>query len=121
LFVCISRLLVLAPKAVMKALNLANQLTILRLILIPFFLLTVSYNHLGWALTIFVLAGITDGLDGIIARWWKQQTSLGQYLDPMADKLLLSTAFLILTFPVVDYPYVIPPWLTIRVIRMVAT
>jgi cardiolipin synthase (CMP-forming) len=54
-------------------------------------------RHYGWALTLFVLAGMSDGLDGLLARTLKQQTMLGQYLDPIADKLLLSTMFLVLS------------------------
>jgi len=73
-----------------------NLLTLLRLIFVPFAVIAVLYDHYGWALTIFVVAGITDGLDGLLARLLKQKTVLGQYLDPIADKLLLSTMFLML-------------------------
>lgn len=54
--------------------------------------------HYGWALAIFVIAGLSDGLDGLLARWLQQKTTLGGYLDPIADKLLLSSMFLVLSF-----------------------
>jgi cardiolipin synthase len=54
-------------------------------------------NHYGWALVLFVLAGISDALDGLLARWLEQRTVLGQFLDPIADKLLLSSMFLVLS------------------------
>jgi Phosphatidylglycerophosphate synthase len=72
-------------------LTLANQITILRIMLIPVFVLLVVYERLGWALLTFLVAGVTDALDGLIARWTRQHTSLGAWLDPMADKLLLVT------------------------------
>lgn len=73
-----------------------NQLTLLRLCIIPFLVLSIFDHHYRTAFALFVLAGITDGLDGLLARWLRQRTVLGQYLDPMADKLLLSTLFLVL-------------------------
>src|SRR6201996_5968925 len=73
-----------------------NQLTLLRLCIIPFIVLTVLDGHFRIAFALFVLAGITDGMDGLLARWLQQRTKLGQYLDPVADKLLLSTLFLVL-------------------------
>jgi cardiolipin synthase len=73
-----------------------NQLTFLRLCLIPFLVLAVLDGHYPLAFAIFMLAGVTDGLDGLLARWLHQRTVLGQYLDPVADKLLLSTLFLVL-------------------------
>ena len=72
--------------------TLANQLTLLRMLLIPAFVLLVVYGRFGWALTVFVIAGITDALDGLIARWTGQKSELGAWLDPAADKLLLVTA-----------------------------
>ena len=74
-----------------------NLLTLLRLIFLPFAVIAVLGGHYGWALVIFVVAGISDGLDGLLARLMEQQTTLGQYLDPIADKLLLSTMFLVLS------------------------
>jgi cardiolipin synthase (CMP-forming) len=73
-----------------------NQLTLLRLCIIPFLVLAVLDGHYRTAFALFILAGVTDGLDGLLARWLQQRTVLGQYLDPVADKLLLSTLFLVL-------------------------
>lgn len=72
-----------------------NLLTFLRLCLIPFLVLAVLNSHYLTAFVLFIVAGISDGLDGFAARILKQQTQLGQYLDPVADKLLLSTLFLV--------------------------
>ena len=74
-----------------------NQLTLLRMAFLPFIVIKLVEGHYVSALTLFVLAGLSDGLDGILARTLKQQTLLGQYLDPIADKLLLSTMFLVLS------------------------
>lgn len=74
-----------------------NLLTLLRLFLIPYIVIQILDGKYGLALTLFVIAGISDGLDGLIARALRQSTRLGQYLDPIADKLLLSTMFLTLT------------------------
>jgi cardiolipin synthase (CMP-forming) len=73
-----------------------NLLTFLRLCLIPFLVIAVLEAHYGTALTLFVIAGLSDGLDGLAARLLKQHTQIGQYLDPVTDKLLLSTLFLVL-------------------------
>ena len=100
----------------MSVLTLANQLTLLRMLLIPGFVILVLYGHLGWALTVFVTAGVTDGLDGIIARRSGQKTSLGAWLDPMADKLLLVTTFIVLTLPGLDLANRLPVWLTVTII-----
>jgi cardiolipin synthase (CMP-forming) len=94
----------------------ANQLTLLRMLLIPGFVILVVYGYLGWALTVFVLAGITDALDGLIARWSDQRTSVGAWLDPMADKLLLVTTFVVLTLPGLDLANRFPIWLTVLII-----
>ncbi len=95
--------------------TLANLLTLVRLILIPIFAALVLYGDLSRALILFLLAGITDALDGFLARYLRQSTPLGTILDPMADKLLLVTAFVLLTLP--DRAYrPIPLWLTIAVI-----
>ncbi len=74
-----------------------NQLTLLRLLFIPFIVISILDQHYGWALGLFVLAGLSDFLDGILARLLKQKTALGMLLDPIADKLLLSTLFLVLS------------------------
>jgi cardiolipin synthase (CMP-forming) len=100
----------------MTRLTVANQLTLLRMLLIPAFVILVVYHRPGWALVTFVLAGITDALDGLIARHTHQQTSLGAWLDPMADKLLLVTTFVVLTVPGTDLVNRFPLWLTILII-----
>ena len=74
-----------------------NQLTLLRMIFVPFIVIHLVEGRYLWALVVFVLAGFSDGLDGLLARTLHQQTLLGQYLDPIADKLLLSTMFLVLS------------------------
>ena len=75
-----------------------NQITLLRLIFVPFVIIKILDRNFKFALLLFVLAGISDALDGLLARWLHQQSMLGQYLDPIADKLLLSSAFLVLSF-----------------------
>ena len=74
-----------------------NQLTLLRMVFVPFIVIHLVDGHYLWALVLFVVAGFSDGLDGLLARRLHQQTLLGQYLDPIADKLLLSTLFLVLS------------------------
>ena len=100
----------------MRNLTVANQLTLLRIILIPAFVLLVVYGQLGAALTVFIVAGVTDALDGLIARLAGQGTSLGAWLDPMADKLLLLSTFIVLTVPSIPLANHLPLWLTITVI-----
>ena len=75
-----------------------NQLTLLRLIFIPFVIMNVLDGEWHWALGLLVAAGLSDALDGWLARALNQRTMLGQYLDPIADKLLLSSLFLVLAF-----------------------
>jgi cardiolipin synthase len=74
-----------------------NQLTMLRMAFVPFIVIELVDGRYSWALLLFVVAGFSDGLDGLLARKLHQQTLLGQYLDPIADKLLLSTMFLVLS------------------------
>ena len=100
----------------MRNLTYANQLTILRIVLIPAFVLLVVYGRLGTALLVFITAGATDALDGLIARRAGQRTSLGAWLDPMADKLLLVTTFIVLTLPGIELTNHLPLWLTVVVI-----
>ena len=99
----------------MPALTIANQLTLLRMLLIPALVILVVYGLNGWALLVFITAGLTDALDGILARWWGQRTTLGALLDPMADKLLLLSTFVVLTLPSLDLPNRLPIWLTVLV------
>ena len=80
-----------------QILTAPNQLTLLRMIFLPFIVINVVKHDFKWALALFVLAGLSDGLDGLLARTLHQQTVLGQYLDPIADKLLMSTMFLVLS------------------------
>lgn len=91
--------------------NLPNTLTILRILSIPVFVICLLYDRFFLALFIFIGAGITDGLDGLIARFYHQRTVIGSYLDPIADKLMLTTAFIVLAVL-----GIIPGWLTVIVI-----
>jgi cardiolipin synthase len=97
-------------------LTAANQLTLLRMLLIPFFVILLIYGYRGWALVIFLTAGLTDLFDGLIARATGEKTTLGAWLDPMADKLLLVTMFVILTVPGIGDPNRLPLWFTVLVI-----
>ncbi len=74
-----------------------NQLTLLRMVFVPFIVIELVEGRYFWALVLFVIAGFSDGLDGLLARKLVQQTLLGHYLDPIADKLLLSTMFPVLS------------------------
>jgi len=94
-----------------SALNLPNTLTVIRIILIPVFVMSIIYERLGIALLVFVLAAVTDALDGLLARIRKEKTALGAFLDPLADKFLIITSFVVFSY----YGWV-PGWLTIIVI-----
>jgi cardiolipin synthase len=96
--------------------TIANQLTLLRLLLIPAFVILTLYGEFGWALFTFITAGLTDLLDGLAARTAGQRTELGAWLDPAADKLLLVTTFIVLTLPNIGLVNRIPLWLTILII-----
>jgi cardiolipin synthase len=100
----------------MKNLTAANQLTILRMLLIPAFVILLVYGYRGWGLAVFLTAGATDLLDGLIARSTGQSTELGKWLDPVADKLLLVTMFIVLTLPGIGSVNRLPLWFTILVI-----
>ncbi len=91
--------------------TIPNAITLIRIFLVPVFVMTVVYKRFEYALYVFILAAITDALDGLIARLKNQKTRLGAFLDPLADKLLLLTAFLSLTFL-----EIIPKWLTVIII-----
>jgi len=80
-----------------QILTAPNQLTLLRMIFLPFIVINLVKHDFKWALALFILAGLSDSLDGLLARTLHQQTLLGQYLDPIADKLLMSTMFLVLS------------------------
>jgi cardiolipin synthase len=93
--------------------GLANWLTIVRILLIPVFVSLLVYDRVVLALATFVLAGLTDSLDGYIARSRGTKTRLGAFLDPLADKLLLTASFVTITY---RYPWLLPFWLTVIVI-----
>lgn len=90
--------------------NLPNALTLIRILLIPFFVILLISKSFYGALITFVIAGITDAVDGFLARIWHQRTDLGSYLDPIADKLLLASAFV--TLAILG---IVPYWLTVIV------
>jgi cardiolipin synthase (CMP-forming) len=75
-----------------------NQITFLRLGFLPIFLILIAYERYPWALLVLVVSGLSDGIDGLLARSLNQRSALGAYLDPIADKLLLSSSFVILAF-----------------------
>ncbi len=99
----------------MTALTAANQLTLLRMLLIPVLALLVLYDRMGWALIVLILAALTDAFDGLLARRAGQQTTLGAWLDPVADKLLIATMFVLLTLPLPHLVQRVPLWLTVLV------
>lgn len=109
------------PKTLLRTLNLANQLTFLRLVAIPFLILSVLDGRFVVALALFLGAAVTDLLDGLTARLFGQGTRLGAYLDPAADKLMLTATFVLLTdfpsmFQRIEMVARIPLWLTILTI-----
>ncbi len=91
--------------------NLPNFLTLTRILLVPFFVTAVVYRYFSWAIVIFFVAGITDGLDGLLARSLHQKTRLGAFLDPLADKLLLTSAYITL-----GILHLVPFWLPVVVV-----
>ena len=99
----------------MSVMTAPNQLTLFRLLLVPCLVILVLYGFNGLAFVVFIVAGVTDALDGLIARRTGQRTTLGAWLDPMADKLLLVSTFVVLTMPL-GLPNQLPPWFTVLVI-----
>lgn len=93
--------------------NLPNSLTILRIFLIPVFIGFLIYERYEYSLAVLLLAGLTDGLDGTIARVANQRTRLGAYLDPLADKLLLTSGFITLSVL-----HLVPSWIAIVVVSL---
>lgn len=91
--------------------NIPNILTIIRILLVPLFVISLMKDLFFSALLVFTVAGLSDGLDGLIARYFNQRTVLGAYLDPIADKLLIISAFVSLAVL-----KIIPGWLTVIVI-----
>jgi cardiolipin synthase len=104
-----------------RILTVPNLLTVFRMVLIPVFVTLLFYRRFSLALGVFVLAGLTDGLDGLLARRFKQQSQLGTVLDPIADKLMLVTAFIVLSMRSI-FPQPLPShlpvpfWVTVAVI-----
>jgi cardiolipin synthase len=102
-----------------KVLTIPNVLTFLRMALIPVFAILLVYGREGWALVVFTIAGVSDGIDGFLARRFKQESELGTIIDPIADKLLMTVAFVMLTIPsVLGTPrhLPVPFWVTASVI-----
>jgi cardiolipin synthase len=97
-------------------LNLPNILSLLRILLIPVFLALMIKGKVVGAAAVFFFAGFTDVLDGAAARLLHQKTKIGALLDPAGDKLLMTSAFIVLTIPSLNSPHIIPLWLTIVVI-----
>jgi cardiolipin synthase len=87
-------------------LTVANQLTMIRMVMIPLLVTLILSDHSGWAFVVFILAGVSDALDGILARRMRQSSRLGAFLDPTADKLLMTACFVVLSIP--DHPKSIP-------------
>ncbi len=92
-----------------RIVTLPNLLTVVRMLLIPLFVICLYYQRFWWALALFVVAGLTDGLDGMLARRFDQKSQLGTILDPIADKLLLVTAFVTLSLPAIINKASLPP------------
>lgn len=102
-----------------NVITIPNLLTFLRMALIPVFASLLFYGYGGTALIVFVAAGVSDGVDGFLARRFNQESELGTIIDPIADKLLMTTAFVILTMPNVLQParhLPVPFWVTAAVI-----
>lgn len=102
-----------------KVITIPNLLTFLRMALIPVFASLLFYGYSGWALFAFFIAGLSDGIDGFVARRYGQESELGTIIDPIADKLLMTTAFIILTLPNIFPPVKhlpVPFWVTAAVI-----
>ncbi len=95
----------------MGVLNIPNTLTVARILIIPVFITSIIYKRYNYSLYLFIIAALTDLFDGLFARLTNQKTELGTFLDPIADKFLLVTSFIIFTV----YGW-IPKWLTIIVI-----
>ena len=96
--------------------TIPNLLSLLRMGLVPLFIIAVTDGQPRRALLVFVVAGVTDALDGFIARFYHQQTLLGSYLDPVADKMLLTSAYVVLAIPGLNPVLPIPFWVTVLVI-----
>lgn len=100
----------------MNALTIPNLLSMARMGLVPLFVVSVLDGRIDRALWVFALAGVSDALDGFIARVWRQQSALGLYLDPAADKLLLVSSYVVLAVPHLHSGYTIPAWIAALVV-----
>ncbi len=100
-----------SPPLSQARLTIPNLITLTRILLTPLFIIFLIQGRYRRALIVFILAGLSDLADGLIARWWQQKSRLGSYLDPLADKLLMSTSFVTLSIS-----RLIPSWLTVMVI-----
>jgi cardiolipin synthase (CMP-forming) len=100
-----------SKRVIVDVLNIPNTLTIIRIAMIPVFITSIIYSRYDYALYLFIIAALTDVFDGLFARMKNQRTPLGTFLDPLADKFLLVTSFVI--FSVYGW---IPKWLAITVI-----
>src|SRR5260370_26827728 len=105
-----------------RIITVPNFLAAFRMVLIPVLVSMLFYQRFVWALAIFVVAGVSDGLDGLFARRFAQQSQLGTILDPIADKLMLVTSFVVLSmrdvFPKpLPHHLPVPFWVTIAVIN----
>jgi cardiolipin synthase len=96
--------------------TLPNFITLLRLAMLPFFLVAISNGSFGLALGLFVAAGISDGIDGYLARRFDMKSALGAYLDPIADKLMMMSSYVFLSIPSYPGQYKIPVWLVVLVV-----
>jgi cardiolipin synthase (CMP-forming) len=99
--------------------TVANLLTIARMVLVPVFIMLVVSNQPGWALGVFAAAGISDALDGFVARHFGQGSALGAFLDPLADKLLMTAALVVLSLP--NHPASFPDFILLNRFPMLLT
>ncbi len=99
-----------------KAFGIANTLTLTRMFLIPVFVIASVYGYQRFAFFTFVVAGITDFLDGFIARYTKSITDVGKILDPMADKVMLISIYVILSLKTIGNVNTVPVWLTLLIV-----
>ncbi len=101
--------------------TIANQLTLLRLLLAPVVVVCIVYGRFGWAILALAVAGVTDMVDGGIARRRKENSQLGALLDPVADKVLIVSAVVTLALPIPELGVRLPAWLAILVLARDAT
>ena len=94
----------------------ATQLTLVRMAALPFLIIAFIYHRTGIVFAIFTFAALTDFFDGLIARHWRQQTTLGAILDPVADKIFLNTCYIMMTYGSEYYAVKIPAWLTVLIL-----